>query len=499
MSPICRSLCERSLFRFAVWVPALTDPTIGTPHSKSFFGRLMRPVPIERSQRISPYGLLGLSILYASAYFLPVTASGAYFLPSGGICRLILLPTLVAVVTVGATLLILSVAAQRWFTSRWQMLGTILALSLLSLIALKGLLGAAGYDWEDRLPRGSDLLTAQRHFKVMAFIIVFAAVCLMRGALQQLTRLLGGLGFAFAALAAARLFAFEWHQDPETPVSRTLDPVQAETSAPESTKTRNRSKRVVWVLFDETDFGRLYDSRGVDGFELENFNRLARMSVFASNANSPASATLFSIPALLTGVPISGDGIRIDKAGLLSLQSSSGGVIPFENAQSIFGAIAAGGKTSSILGFLHPYCRLFSAQKCDSFHWPEMGRLDSALLANIPSTVSSKFGHADAWDTITQESLRLLPDYLARDDALTFVHLNVPHPPAAYGDKALHLPPSSDPLVEYRHNLLFADGILGDIILQVQRQSETHEVLLVVSTDHWLRNMWYQARVPDAT
>ena len=150
-----------------------------------------------------------------------------------------------------------------------------------------------------------------------------------------------------------------------------------------------------------------------------------------------------------------------------------------------------------MLGFYHPYCRLFRLQRCDSFSYYELGAPDSALWANLPDRLSSALGRAGLMENITRASLALMPEYLARDDSLTFVHLNLPHLPAEFAAKVLHLPPTSNVLTQYSRNLQVADQVLGDVVRASMRQSRDCDLLLVVSTDHWFRKIWYQADEPE--
>jgi hypothetical protein len=462
---------------------------------------------IDLNQRISLFSVIGLPLLYASAYFLPALVSaGSYFLPSRGVFSLVVLPTLVAVAFGGLLVYAFSTAVRHWCSPRVATVGAVVILSVLTLIALKGIVAACGYDWQDRIPRGQQQLSSLHYFKIGISFAVVLMVWVTRGALPQLNRLLSSAGFAFGALATIRLFLL-WNGSQAILAL----PASAATSAAQSVQANSvaaiggpelavmPSRRVVWVLFDETDFDRIYSLDGETPPKLKTFAALARSSVFATNANSPASATLYSIPALLTGVPIGGDGIRIDTAGSLSLQRVGAKSIPFGEATSIFGALAVNGRGASVLGFFHPYCKVFELSRCDSFPFPEIGGLDAALWSNIPDSISAKLRHMDYWESITEDSLRLLPQYLARDDALTFVHLNFPHLPADYADQISHLAASPDPLIEYSRNLLLADRILGEITQDLQRQSSRHELLLVVSSDHWLRNRWYRANVPEVS
>lgn len=464
---------------------------------------------VDVSKSISWKRAAGLSLLYSSAYFVPqLTPTGAYLLPSGHLVSLVILPTLVAVVSLSAVICGAALAARRWFSPWAGTCAAVVGLALLTLIGIKGFLDAAGYDVESLVPHGQTLQTSLRNLKVFSCAILIALIWARRGSLSTLTRILSSVGFAFGVLALVRLVALSgilsggagigfasaapmssFALQPRAIAAGVLNGVPAVGALP---------RRVVWVIFDETDFDRVYQSSSMLAL-LPNFARLSRASVFATDANSPASATYYSIPSLLTGVPITGTGVKLSSRGDLSLERTDGKLIAFDEATSVFGALAADGRTASVLGFYHPYCRLFSLQRCDTFTWPAVGNWDSALLANIPNTFIEKAFHRSWWETITKTCVGLLPGYLARDDDLTFVHLNVPHLPAPYADKVLNLPTSGDPLVEYSHNLRLADRILGQIIQELEAQASRHDLLLVVSTDHWLRKRWYDASEKEAS
>jgi hypothetical protein len=465
---------------------------------------------IDLRRRIPVGGIFGLGVLYASGYFLPLLGTtGAYLLPSHNLLRVVIAPSFIAVAAVSAMIYCVCVVAKRWVNPRPATLGAVLGLTALLLIGLKGVLDAASYNWQEALPHGHDVQLALRTFKVAAFLCVFGIVWAIRSSLHHLHRVLSSLGFAFGVLAIARVFAL-WSapaSPPDLPAAAAESIGQVgntKTWPADTTGAAARSRRVVWVIFDETDFLRLFPPSGAAApgvaaaSEVPNFSRLAQASVFATNANSPASATLYSIPALLTGVSIGGDGVRIDKSAGLSVEDRAGNLLPFGDATSIFGALAAGGRSASVLGFYHPYCKLFGLTRCDSFAYPDMVGLDAALWANVPEGLSNAL-QPDYWESITRQTLSLLPEYLARDDSLTFVHLNFPHLPAPYADAMLHLPRSSNPLTEYSRNLQLADRVLGSIVSGLQDQMSRHELLLVVSTDHWLRNRAYQPGKPESS
>lgn len=439
--------------------------------------------------------MVGLSLLYASAYYLtPTTPLGAYFLPSSNLYQLIILPSASAVLAVSLLVLLLSAVARRWASPRACAVGAILILSLLVLIALKGMFAAAGYDWRKLLPGGSGAVQTVRYTKYLTFAAVLAVVWAKNGILARLARGLSSLGFAFGALAAVQILVI-WRGEPAAVVKA----ASAERSTTSSV-VGQRHRRAVWILFDETDFRLTFSTDRDPGLVLANLQRLSQVSLFATDARSPASATLYSIPALLTGVPVTGKGVHISKTGSLSQDLPDGGDLRFDEESTIFGKLAATGQTASVLGFYHPYCRLFVLQRCDSFFAEaKIGGLDSALWSNVPDVLAPHNTHGSIWESITRDSLGMLPEYLQRDDALTFIHLNIPHLPSDYADRTLKLPASSNPLTEYGHNLVLADAILGQITESLERQAAQQDLLLIVTTDHWLRNMWYQPKEADVS
>jgi hypothetical protein len=452
-----------------------------------------RPPTGAAPPMIPLYSVIGLPLLYASGYFLPrLEPGGAYLLPSRDLLHWVVLPSLVALLVGAVVLRGISGWAGRWRGTRFGMAAAILVSSFLTLIALKGILYAADYDWRNVVPRGNDLARSSAEFKLAAFLIAWGSVWLLRGYLNRLVRILSSLGYAFFILAVFRIFMLWNDAAAPPPPADTTASATLRRPPPSSATPHARSRRVVWVIFDELDYKRTYAPAAGSQPALPNFERLAHNAVFATDANSPASATLYSIPALLTGVSIGGTGIRLSRAGVLSLVRPDNGLVRFDESTSIFGALDEAGRTASVLGYYQPYCKLFKLQRCTSPAYPAVGGLGAALWANIPEAVSARIRHFDQWESITREALTQLPEYLARDDDLTFVHLNVPHLSAVYADATLHLPTSADPLVEYEHNLVLADRILGGILRDLEQQASRHELLLVVSSDHWLRKMWFR-------
>ena len=464
----------------------------------TFIRRPWAEIPsFDRTARFSYRSLLGLPLVWVSAYFVPrLKDASLYLLPSDGLLKIVVLPSIIGLAT-GALLLWVISAVRGVVQPQIRIGAGILGLAALGVIAVKVSIAAFRPNWQYLIPSGANYLLNLRIAKYGLCAGVLSLVWMTRRHLNIWDRALSSFGIALGVLAVVRVVTM-WIASSSLATSFASSPgsfqgdhsTLAQTNLT-SSNADTRTRRVVWIIFDEADFARMYAASNFGQVGLKNFSRLSNIAVFATNANSPASATLYSIPALLSGVPIAGHGIQINRSAALSLERTDGTLLPFGEATSIFGALHSTGRSASVLGFYHPYCRLFQLQRCDSFSWPLGTGLYAAFWANVPDFLSGRVEESSDFGDVTQNLVRLLPEYLRRDDSLTFVHLNLPHLPAVYADQVLHVSPSADPLVEYSRNLSVADLLLGDVMKTLEVQAMRREVVLVVSTDHWLRKSWY--------
>jgi hypothetical protein len=71
-----------------------------------------------------------------------------------------------------------------------------------------------------------------------------------------------------------------------------------------------------------------------------------------------------------------------------------------------------------------------------------------------------------------------------RSTTLSFLHFNVPHPPG--GRVHVEWPPPLAGLTRYEQNALTVDAAVGRIVRTLEAAHD-QDILLVVSSDHWLR------------
>lgn len=439
----------------------------------------------------------GLALLYASAYFLPfLNPYSLYFVPS--FFSDIVIPSLVSVVFLTPLFLL---CGSSLVPSRSRRALVYLGTIILTLIAAKGAFDAAGYPWSSLL---SHFMTNSHAGTTLAFrvgrvllvgaavIVAVVFVYLVRHRIAKLLKFLSALGYAFLFLAMYRCVAGDiviHGADKAEPAMLIRAPASAEMA-----------RRVVWVIFDEMDYGLAFTKDAETASHLPNFSRLASLGVSATDAYSPGRDTLYSIPALLTGTAISG--LSFNRRSDLNLLDQSGKSQPVVMKNSVFARLPGGPASASVLGFYHPYCRIFPGlQSCHSTYLGNLGRwFDSLVFFSEP--VFSTLRHSDwaiqhlpEWVLIGFNPMyRATSDVLSRLDAtlqnqgsaLDFIHLNLPHLPNVYVQRLMHQPVAND-ADAYRQNLAGADWVLGRIMQNLEAGGKNRSTLLIVSSDHWLR------------
>lgn len=446
---------------------------------------------------------LGLSLLYGSAYYLPLLSpTEAYFIPSTW--TYIVLPTLiVAAILSPAAILADHMVANRDSTRSRTLLAWAIC-SLLVVMAINSTLAAADYslDFFIAPAMGTEAnLMRYRWLRIAVpiaeLVCVAAIMWAFRGRLRQTMKFLSLLGFAFAALAVVRIV-------PHPPASHAPVPEAARTASAPPPQT-SAARRVVWIIFDELDYDETF---GADtawaARALPNLIRLRGQSVSATQAYSPAKDTEESLPALLMSAPVRGSRFAADGTFWVSIAGASSR--RFAQEDTVFARLPGGPQSAAVLGYYHPYCKiLFAVGSCRSFYLGNAGRWFDGLLffSNtiaglirwIPAATTGVpdqlLQAVDPMFRISTEMARTAPALLAQSaQALVFVHYNIPHYPAAMAQRTLNLRADPGDQASYRDNLLLVDRVIGQIMAQVStelRSAPGQELLLVLSSDHWHR------------
>jgi hypothetical protein len=173
---------------------------------------------------------------------------------------------------------------------------------------------------------------------------------------------------------------------------------------------------------------------------------------------------------------------------------------------------AALGRRSGIVGWFHPYCRLF-AKKLAACHWSPSGdvlpgsrwqafapqmpfhqRLFRQIARSVWSAESlvgaaeSEFQRARHLERVT--AMHQAAKAMVADPRLQLVilHLSLPHLPGIYDARAKQPGPIST--ADYVGNLILADQSLGEYRNAIENAGLGDSTALVVTADHVLRSTW---------
>jgi hypothetical protein len=450
---------------------------------------------------------LGLALLYASAYVLPLITKFSIYFVSDYLAFLIL-PTIVVVLIVTPLLLFGKKIAARYSASSWVPRLKLFVISVFILIAVKCCMDAAGFSWLKLVSWTSVLFgldtsvpsrTLRVLFVIVTLLVSIGVVMRLLHKINELLRFLACLGFSFTILAVYRCafqFGIETHSPPST-----------SAQAANEVFSSDKQKQVVWIIFDELDSKlSLLDPVAME--HLPNFGRIATQGITANNAAAPGRDTLYSIPSLLMGVPFSG--WRVRRQSRLEIETVTGEHVPFDWDHTIFGKISKAGRKSAVIGYYHPYCSaLPELAYCRTNHLGNAGRWFDGLLFFSEALFTAGRHFPGFLDVMPDDLLRLFdpmyrittelqqaaPELIGKNEyALIFVHVNMPHLPASYAKRQNgSVSTSTTELEDYAANVVAADKFLGSVLSEIDRR-ENSDVLLVVSSDHWLRTQSFTPR-----
>ena len=255
----------------------------------------------------------------------------------------------------------------------------------------------------------------------------------------------------------------------------------------ENNSKKISDKKVVWVLFDEFDYN-FYKNNAQSN--LKNFSKFSSESLEISNMQATSDATITAIPEILTGI-ISKNYLTTDKFAELFIIDENENKIKFNFENSIFGKVFNKGFTSSIFGIYHPYCHIFyQINNCSNieFHHDKVNWYDGVehilFLKLIDKFLNNKLGITS---DITKKQIDLIPHHIESEDNLIFMHFGFPHLPSLYAEK-IYNKKSNNEEDSYKLNLRLADDVLG-IITKTLKKNQYEDVLIILSSDHWLRSL----------
>jgi hypothetical protein len=251
---------------------------------------------------------------------------------------------------------------------------------------------------------------------------------------------------------------------------------------------------VVWIILDEWDYDLTY--LRTDGKIFPEFERLRGQSVFLQNVRAAGKATLLAIPSLLMGQTVRE--YRPSNPSAARFVSTAASET-FPNAGTIFDTAAKFGYHSQIVGWYHPYCRMFGTL-VESCWWDDLmlpalrpGRpladragaflRDSIELEIVPGGKPS--------NTIVKHLARVNPMVMQASlaasqsgRAFSFLHLPLPHGPFFRLEADGRITALASDVAGYQFGLDAADRAIGKIRTAMEAAGTWDTALVVVSSDH---------------
>ena len=257
---------------------------------------------------------------------------------------------------------------------------------------------------------------------------------------------------------------------------------------------------VVWIVLDEWDYDLTY--RRSDHKVFPEFERLRTQSVFLDNVRAAGKSTLVAIPGLLMGQsvreyrPATAAGARFVTVGTAE---------SFPGPRTIFDTAGQFGYSSHVVGWYHPYCRIFAGQ-LSTCTWDDL-RL---AFLRPDGTTAQRVG-AFLRESVELENLPVAgPDngalkHLARVQELaeqasisatrpgrnfSFLHLPVPHAPFFKLEGEGRMVPVPTDGEGYQSGLDAADRAVGAVRQAMEKAGVWDEALVIVTSDHPYRHQF---------
>lgn len=252
---------------------------------------------------------------------------------------------------------------------------------------------------------------------------------------------------------------------------------------------------VVWIIFDELDYGIGFGRRPKD-LLLPEFDKLQQTSSFVTHAFSPSDRTMFSIPSLLTG-----NTLKITKplsSAEMILTKTDGTTSNMHTESTIFDDMHNRGGKTALFGWAFPYSRLFNnvnvikdylSLSHSSVH------LASIVVMQLRSLVEwgyfSPFGDSlavkDHISIITSMQKDVIHYLQTNQCGFVFLHYPVPHSMNIYNRYTHKFGPNRNVKEGYLDNVALVDLLLGEIRCTMEKTVTWDKALIIVSSDHHLR------------
>ncbi len=292
----------------------------------------------------------------------------------------------------------------------------------------------------------------------------------------------------------------------------------AGTAPPPAGTRATPGPRLLWLHFDGLDH-RLAFAERPPGLRLPALDLLGRESLMLADARPPSLSTTLAIPALTTGRVVTA--ALPTAAGELSITfAGRRAAVPWSREPNVFSRTRQLGVVSALVGYFHPYCRLFGPELAAcvshvSTALLKLGDADSSpgevalfqlhdLLGIFPGASRWAPGLTDARLTRRAERRALVRIYRRmvedvdvavgdRRVGFVFVHWPIPHEPGIYDRARERLTESL--AATYLDNLELVDRTVAAVRRRLDASGLARDTAILLTADH----AWRDAAAFDGT
>lgn len=409
---------------------------------------------------------------------LAVSSTGAYYLDTSNSDVLALMANvlLLAALFLGASTL----ARRHLARGRTLVIAGFVAVIFLRISGIGPELAPGVFAIADRWKNGL-------HLEVIATLSVLLALAAAAYRWpQRALRVAVGAVYLLAPLVALTFVRAIW-------ILAMLDPTEAlAAEAPEvgTPVADTKGPRVVVIVMDALSRHHAIDARP-EGFVLPELDRLRASAIDASQVTQIAPVTIISVPAMLTGLQVTESDPTADDELALTV---NGRKQNWSTAPSLFHEAQQLGGVAIVVGWYHPYCRLFA-------------ELDGC--STFPTrTIGSRGRHTGFFRAMLDQQLALIP-YVnlrirqieivraQREDALEavtmggrgliFLHLVLPHTPWIWDDSTNDFTLTNFDADGYYDNMRLMDRVLGELRAAMEGANDWDSTAVLLLSDHRMR------------
>ena len=259
--------------------------------------------------------------------------------------------------------------------------------------------------------------------------------------------------------------------------------------------------RVVWMIFDETDYRIAFEQRP-GGVQLPAFDRLQAESLFATDAYAPADATILSMPSLIVGRRLSS--VDFNNTSDLKLTFADTGMTAgWSTLPSVFSEARGLGVNTALVGWYIPYDRMLP-QALNHCAWWSYPSFEPARAVSFPAEMWQQIFSLTGTIHYRQLTAKMYHDSFIEALAvvtnqtygLMLLHMPPPHRPGVYlPDKNRFSAWPVSKVQGYFDNLMLADHELGAFRQALETSGEWNQTWIIMSADHsWRQSDLYDGK-----